>query len=293
MRCAPPTSRPVPAPSCVAFIDDMATRYAAADLVICRAGALTVAELAAAGVAAILVPFPHAVDDHQTSNARFLADAGAAILLPQSELSPARLAGLLGGLTRDALRQMAEKARALAKPDAARRWRRPAWSWLDREGEKDDNETARPRHRGTAVKHKVKRIHFVGIGGSGMSGIAEVLLNLGYEVSGSDLAESAATRRLRRLGANGGASATMPDTSPAPMRSWCRPPCKDDNPEVIAARARACAGGAARADAGRADAPQAGHRDRRHARQDHHHQSWSPACSPKAGSIRPSSSAAG
>lgn len=104
----------------VNFIDDMATRYAAADLVISRAGALTVAELAAAGVAAILVPFPHAVDDHQTSNARFLADAGAAILLPQSELSPARLAGLLGGLTRDALRQMAEKARALAKPDAAR-----------------------------------------------------------------------------------------------------------------------------------------------------------------------------
>lgn len=104
----------------VGFIDDMAARYAAADLVISRAGALTVAELAAAGVAAILVPFPHAVDDHQTSNARFLADAGAAILLPQSELSPARLAAIIGGLTREALRAMAEKARALAKPDATR-----------------------------------------------------------------------------------------------------------------------------------------------------------------------------
>jgi hypothetical protein len=67
----------------VAFIKDMAGGYDWADLVICRAGALTVAELAAAGVASLLVPFPHAVDDHQTSNARFLSSAGAAILLPQ------------------------------------------------------------------------------------------------------------------------------------------------------------------------------------------------------------------
>ncbi len=102
------------------FIDDMARCYAQADLVICRAGALTVAELAAAGVASILVPFPFAVDDHQTGNARFLADAGAALLLPQRELSPPRLAQLLGGLTRRALLAMAEKARALAKPDATR-----------------------------------------------------------------------------------------------------------------------------------------------------------------------------
>jgi UDP-N-acetylglucosamine--N-acetylmuramyl-(pentapeptide) pyrophosphoryl-undecaprenol N-acetylglucosamine transferase len=102
------------------FIDDMARRYAQADLVICRAGALTVAELAAAGVASILVPFPFAVDDHQTGNARFLADAGAALLVPQRELSPAHLAQLLRNLTRDALLAMAEKARALAKPDATR-----------------------------------------------------------------------------------------------------------------------------------------------------------------------------
>jgi UDP-N-acetylglucosamine--N-acetylmuramyl-(pentapeptide) pyrophosphoryl-undecaprenol N-acetylglucosamine transferase len=102
------------------FIDDMATRYAAADLVVCRAGALTVAELAAAGVASVLVPFPHAVDDHQTGNARFLSDAGAAILLPQSELTPERLAALLRELTRERLAAMAEKARALAKPEATR-----------------------------------------------------------------------------------------------------------------------------------------------------------------------------
>jgi UDP-N-acetylglucosamine--N-acetylmuramyl-(pentapeptide) pyrophosphoryl-undecaprenol N-acetylglucosamine transferase len=103
--------------SLVAFIDDMAGAYAWADLIICRAGALTVAELAAAGVASVLVPFPHAVDDHQTGNARFLSTAGAAILLPQSELDPQRLAALRQ-LSRGQLLQMAEKARALARPDA-------------------------------------------------------------------------------------------------------------------------------------------------------------------------------
>jgi UDP-N-acetylglucosamine--N-acetylmuramyl-(pentapeptide) pyrophosphoryl-undecaprenol N-acetylglucosamine transferase len=102
------------------FIDDMAARYAAADLVICRAGALTIAELAAAGVASLLVPFPHAVDDHQTGNARFLAAAGAAILVPQKELTPEKLAGLLRELTRDRLAAMAEKARGLARPEATR-----------------------------------------------------------------------------------------------------------------------------------------------------------------------------
>ncbi|OHC64398.1 MAG: undecaprenyldiphospho-muramoylpentapeptide beta-N-acetylglucosaminyltransferase [Rhodocyclales bacterium RIFCSPLOWO2_02_FULL_63_24] len=102
---------------CMAFINDMAAAYGWADLVICRAGALTVAELAAAGVASLLVPFPHAVDDHQTSNARFLSNAGAAILLPQDQLTPARLAEIRN-LSRSQLAQMAEKARALARPEA-------------------------------------------------------------------------------------------------------------------------------------------------------------------------------
>lgn len=103
----------------VPFIDDMAAKYAEADLVICRAGALTVAELAAAGVASVLVPFPHAVDDHQTANARFLAERGAALLVPQHELDAPRLAQLLVELDRTRLLDMAAKARALAKPDAA------------------------------------------------------------------------------------------------------------------------------------------------------------------------------
>jgi UDP-N-acetylglucosamine--N-acetylmuramyl-(pentapeptide) pyrophosphoryl-undecaprenol N-acetylglucosamine transferase len=102
---------------CVSFIEDMAGAYEWADLVICRAGALTVAELAAAGVASILVPFPHAVDDHQTGNARFLVNVGGAFLLPQGELTPEAIA-LIRNYSRGQLLEMAEKARSLAKPDA-------------------------------------------------------------------------------------------------------------------------------------------------------------------------------
>jgi UDP-N-acetylglucosamine--N-acetylmuramyl-(pentapeptide) pyrophosphoryl-undecaprenol N-acetylglucosamine transferase len=104
--------------NCVAFIDDMAGAYEWADLVLCRSGALTVAELAAAGVASILVPFPHAVDDHQTSNAKFLASAGGAILLPQDEMTPESIS-LVRNYTRGQMLQMAERARALAKPESA------------------------------------------------------------------------------------------------------------------------------------------------------------------------------
>ena len=102
----------------VEFIDDMADAYARADLVICRAGAMTVAELAAVGAASVLVPFPHAVDDHQTVNARYLTERGAALLLAQGELTPDRLAGLIGGLTRERLLEMAARAREAARPDA-------------------------------------------------------------------------------------------------------------------------------------------------------------------------------
>jgi UDP-N-acetylglucosamine--N-acetylmuramyl-(pentapeptide) pyrophosphoryl-undecaprenol N-acetylglucosamine transferase len=110
----------------LAFIDDMAEAYGWADLVICRAGALTVAELAAAGVASVLVPYPHAVDDHQTANARFLSHAGAAMLLPQAELTAERLV-LIRNLTRAQLLEMAEKARELALPDAAETVAKICW----------------------------------------------------------------------------------------------------------------------------------------------------------------------
>jgi UDP-N-acetylglucosamine--N-acetylmuramyl-(pentapeptide) pyrophosphoryl-undecaprenol N-acetylglucosamine transferase len=106
-----------------AFIEDMAAAYAWADLVVCRSGALTVAELAAAGVGSILVPYPHATDDHQTGNARYLADAGAALLMPQKQLSSDWLADTLARFVgqRDTLLAMAHHARELARPDAARR----------------------------------------------------------------------------------------------------------------------------------------------------------------------------
>ena len=103
------------------FLEDMAHYYAWADVVICRAGALTIAELAAAGVASILVPFPFAVDDHQTGNAHFLSERGAAILLPQDELTPQRLADLLQGMTRAHALEMAQAACAAAQPAAASR----------------------------------------------------------------------------------------------------------------------------------------------------------------------------
>ena len=103
------------------FIDDMAAAYAWADLAICRSGALTVAELSAAGLGALLVPFAAAVDDHQTRNARFLVEQGAAVLLSQAAATPTALAETLTGLLQDRGRPlaMAKSARALARGDAA------------------------------------------------------------------------------------------------------------------------------------------------------------------------------
>lgn len=105
-----------------AFIEDVAAAYGWADLAVCRAGALTIAELAAAGLGAILVPFAAAVDDHQTRNAAHLTAAGAAVIIAQRELTPATLAPTLARLAADRaqLVHMAEAARTLARPDAAR-----------------------------------------------------------------------------------------------------------------------------------------------------------------------------
>ena len=106
------------------FIEDMAAAYAWADLVLCRAGALTISELAAVGVASILVPYPYAVDDHQTHNAAYLVRAGAALLIPQSQLNAQTLSAALSDYCqvpdqgRVRLLKMAIAARQLAKPDA-------------------------------------------------------------------------------------------------------------------------------------------------------------------------------
>lgn len=103
----------------MAFIADMAANYAWADLIICRAGALTISEIAAAGVASLLVPFPYAVDDHQTANAHYLSDEGAAFLIQQDELSKEKLAELIMNLDKQSIFGMACKARKLSIKNAA------------------------------------------------------------------------------------------------------------------------------------------------------------------------------
>ena len=101
-----------------AFVQDMAAMYAWADIVVCRAGALTIAELCAAGVASVLVPFPFAVDDHQTLNARYLSDANAAMLISQTEFTVQKVVSLFNGLSRKNCLDMAIRARRLGKPEA-------------------------------------------------------------------------------------------------------------------------------------------------------------------------------
>lgn len=103
------------------YIERMEEAYAWADLVVCRAGALTIAELSAAGIASILIPYPHAVDDHQSVNARYLTDADAAVLLPECDLAPESLARLVRAVMeeKDRMRRMAQAARARARTDAA------------------------------------------------------------------------------------------------------------------------------------------------------------------------------
>ncbi|WP_415883644.1 undecaprenyldiphospho-muramoylpentapeptide beta-N-acetylglucosaminyltransferase [Neptuniibacter sp. QD34_54] len=105
----------------VPFIDDMAEAYSWADVVLCRAGALTVSELSNAGVASVLVPFPYAVDDHQTKNANYLAERDAAILIQQADLNKETLTALLTEQLnqRDTLMEMANKALSLGKPEAS------------------------------------------------------------------------------------------------------------------------------------------------------------------------------
>jgi UDP-N-acetylglucosamine--N-acetylmuramyl-(pentapeptide) pyrophosphoryl-undecaprenol N-acetylglucosamine transferase len=116
------------------FIEDMAGAYSWADLVVCRSGALTISELAAAGIGAILVPFPHAVDDHQTRNAEFLVAAGAAQLIPEAGCTARELSRRLLALLSDrgALLKMAKSARAVAMPDSARRVAAACMDYLDR-----------------------------------------------------------------------------------------------------------------------------------------------------------------
>jgi UDP-N-acetylglucosamine--N-acetylmuramyl-(pentapeptide) pyrophosphoryl-undecaprenol N-acetylglucosamine transferase len=109
------------AADCVAFIDDMAARYGWADIVLCRGGALTIAEIAAVGLPAIVVPLPGAIADEQSANARFLTEAGAAFTVRQDDLTADRLAALLASFTRTQALAMANAAYRIGKRDAADR----------------------------------------------------------------------------------------------------------------------------------------------------------------------------
>lgn len=172
----------------------MAHAYGWADLVICRAGALTVSELAAAGLPSMLVPLPHAIDDHQTHNAHYLAREGAAFLMPQATTGAAQLAERLNEVLMQPQNSTPWPAPhdAWPSPRLPAPWSISAWRWPMVESQKA---IPQPEMR------RIRRIHFVGIGGVGMCGIAEVLLNLGYQVSGSDLKASPVTERLESFGA--------------------------------------------------------------------------------------------
>ena len=210
------------------FIDDMASAYGWADLAVCRSGALTVAELAAAGVPAVLVPFPAAVDDHQTRNAEYAVRAGAARAAARAR-ADADLAG----------REAARAARA--RPAAARQMARAARAQRDRRRGRAARRRVRAGGRGGGMKDRMRRIdriHFVGIGGSGMCGIAEVLLNLGYAVQGSDLRARARRRVGSRASARRSCSATRADNVDDADVVVVSSAIDADNPEV-AQRARA------------------------------------------------------
>jgi UDP-N-acetylglucosamine--N-acetylmuramyl-(pentapeptide) pyrophosphoryl-undecaprenol N-acetylglucosamine transferase len=122
------------AATCTAFIEDAASAYANADIIIARSGASTVTELAAVGAAALFVPFPHAVDDHQTTNAKYLVNAGAAWIEQQVDLNPPMLADFLQTLTREALQAKAQAARHMAKLDATEKILTACESYADTKG---------------------------------------------------------------------------------------------------------------------------------------------------------------
>ena len=214
--------------------------YAWADLVICRAGALTVSELAAAGVGAILVPFPAAVDDHQTHNAQYLVREGAAVLIADRELTAERLAAELQRAVRGP-RQAAGDGRARAAAGQAARRGRTRRSCLELAGGRMSRtvpEAPPPVERRVVPERRdrmrrINTIHFVGIGGSGMGGIAEVLLNLGYKVQGSDLKRQRRDASASRgLGAQRHHRPRRREHRAAPTSWWSPSAVTRDNPEV-------------------------------------------------------------
>ena len=180
------------------FFADLPAAHGEAHLVIGRSGAGTVAELMAIGRPAILVPLPYALDDNQTPNAEILSDAGAGWRCAQSDLSPDLLAQMLTGIFADPL-DLERRAATRPCPGDARR-RRQAGRHGREIGLSCDRKSCLMATVTTRVPLDIGAIHFIGIGGIGMSGIAEIMHNLGYKVQGSDVSESANVKRLRAMG---------------------------------------------------------------------------------------------
>ena len=166
----------------------MAAVYAAADVVVCRAGAMTVAELAVAGVPSVLVPLPGAPGDHQTANARVLERAGAAVLLPDADCTPVGL-----GRERRGAAGRPRPARGHGpgrgirwgvptRPTPVPGWSRPTPDPDSGAGDGIDGDGAGAT-RDSATRSTLRRVHIVGIGGAGMSAIATVLRAMGHEVT--------------------------------------------------------------------------------------------------------------
>ena len=227
------------------FIDAMDREMKAAGLVVSRAGATTLAEVTAAGRPAILIPLPTATDDHQRHNARALEKAGAAELIEQERSdrrATRRPHHRAGGRSRAAppnvgsgatTRQAARGGRHCGRSDRVSRERREA------SGPASGATVGRgaPRLNMSGVLGQARRIHFIGVGGIGMSGIAELLVNLGYEVSGSDMQRTDITDRLESLGARitqGHDARNVSDAEVVVYSSAVR----STNPEMVAARER-------------------------------------------------------
>ncbi len=212
------------------YFDSLADPLAAGDLALARAGG-SIAEIAAAGRPAVLVPYPHATADHQTSNARWMADAGAALVIPDSELSAERLRRDVGALLQDPVRleKMAARARALGRPDAAVRVAEEVLASVRTPG---------PTMNAAGGDQRPwvgRRLHFVGIGGAGMSGLALVAARLGAEVTGCDRAESPYMRELRAAGIEPKIGHD-PAHAEAGLELVASTAVADDEPELVAAR---------------------------------------------------------
>ncbi len=220
----------------VPFEDRMPDLYAAADVCVTRAGAMTVAELLVSGVPAILVPLPGAPRDHQTRNAEALVAMGAAVHVPDPECDGRRLAEELDALLADPkrLRSMSEAARGNAHPDAAAR----VAELVD--AHRADEVGGGDGGAGGGVQGALDlvvplRIHVVGIGGAGMSAIALVLRAMGHRVSGSDLKDSPVAERLRLHGITVAVGHRPENVADADLVTFS-PAVQEENPELRGAR---------------------------------------------------------